>query len=128
MRALAAKTQQSTQEINAILSAFEADASKAVSAMESGQQHADVNAQSAQQALALLNELVRYIDETQSVVGALEEAANDQSSIQRQLDGVIARVMSSAEDYKSLSQSNNISEAINMMSKNVMSVVSALSR
>jgi len=71
---------------------------------------------------------VRYIDETQSVVGALEEAANDQSSIQRQLDGVIARVMSSAEDYKSLSQSNNISEAINMMSKNVMSVVSALSR
>ena len=87
-----------------------------------------MNAQSAQQALALLNELVRYIDETQSVVGALEEAANDQSSIQRQLDGVIARVMSSAEDYKSLSQSNNISEAINMMSKNVMSVVSALSR
>lgn len=128
VRALAAKTQQSTQEINAILSAFEADASKAVSAMESGQQHADVNAQSAQQALALLDELVRYIDETQSVVGALEEAANDQSSIQRQLDGVIARVMSSAEDYKSLSQSNNISEAINMMSKNVMSVVSALSR
>ena len=128
VRALAAKTQQSTQEINAILSAFEADASKAVSAMASGQQHADVNAQSAQQALALLNELVRYIDETQSVVGALEEAANDQSSIQRQLDGVIARVMSSAEDYKSLSQSNNISEAINMMSKNVMSVVSALSR
>ena len=128
VRALAAKTQQSTQEINAILSAFEADASKAVSAMASGQQHADVNAQSAQQALALLNELVRYIDETQSVVGALEEAANDQSSIQRQLDGVIARVMSSAEDYKALSQSNNISEAINMMSKNVMSVVSALSR
>ena len=128
VRALAAKTQQSTQEINAILSAFEADASKAVAAMESGQQHADVNAQSAQQALALLNELVRYIDETQSVVGALEEAANEQSSIQRQLDEVIARVMSSAEDYKSLSQSNNISEAINMMSKNVMSVVSALSR
>ena len=128
VRALAAKTQQSTQEINAILSAFEADASKAVSAMASGQQHADVNAQSAQQALALLNELVRYIEETQNVVGALEDAANDQSIIQRQLDGVIARVMSSAEDYKSLSQSNNISEAINMMSKNVMSVVSALSR
>ncbi|MEC9261186.1 MAG: methyl-accepting chemotaxis protein, partial [Pseudomonadota bacterium] len=78
VRALAAKTQQSTQEINAILSAFEADASKAVSAMASGQQHADMNAKSAQQALALLNELVRYIDETQSVVGALEEAANDQ--------------------------------------------------
>ena len=96
--------------------------------MASGQQHADVNAQSAQQALALLNELVRYIEETQNVVGALEDAANDQSIIQRQLDGVIARVMSSAEDYKSLSQSNNISEAINMMSKNVMSVVSALSR
>lgn len=128
VRALAAKTQQSTQQINAILSAFEADASKAVTAMASGQQHADVNAKSAQQALALLNELVRYIDETQSVVGALEEAANDQSSIQHQLDGVIAKVMRSAEDYKRLSQSNHISEAINMMSKNVMSVVSALSR
>lgn len=128
VRALAAKTQQSTQQINAILSAFEADAAKAVAAMDSGQQHADVNARSAQHALSLLNELVRYIDETQSVVVALEDAANDQSSIQHQLDGVIAKVMRSAEDYQRLSQSNNISEAINMMSKNVMSVVSALSR
>lgn len=128
VRALAAKTQQSTQQINAILSAFEADAAKAVNAMDSGQRHADVNARSAQHALALLNELVNYINETQSVVVALEDAANDQSSIQHQLDGVIAKVMRSAKDYQRLSQSNNISEAINMMSKNVMSVVSALSR
>ncbi|GGF75134.1 methyl-accepting chemotaxis protein [Alteromonas lipolytica] len=128
VRALAAKTQQSTQEINAILSAFEADSSKAVAAMESGQLQADVNAKSAQQALALLNELVRFIDETQSVVAALEGAATDQSVIQHQLDGVIANVMRSAENYQQLSQSNSISEAINLMSKNVMSVVSALSR
>lgn len=128
VRALAAKTQQSTQEINAILSAFESDANKAVQAMESGQRHASDNAQSAEYALGLLNELVQYIEETQSIVVALKDATSDQSAIHIQLDGVIANVTVSADEYHALSKSDDISRAIGMMSSNVTSVVTALSR
>ncbi|MDC8832710.1 methyl-accepting chemotaxis protein [Alteromonas gilva] len=128
VRALAAKTQQSTQEINAILSAFEGDATKAVTAMKSGQAHASENASNAQHALTLLNELVTYIEETQSVVATLNDAANDQSDIHHQLNEVIANVMRSAENYHSLSRSNDISNAMGVMTKNVTAVVSALSR
>ncbi|MFS1704337.1 methyl-accepting chemotaxis protein [Alteromonas sp. AMM-1] len=127
VRALAAKTQQSTQQINGILSAFESDANKAVTAMQNGQQHADANAQSAQRALKLLTELVRYIEETQSVVAAMNDAAGEQSQIVRQLDGVTSRVMKSSEEYHTLAKDDGISRAIGQMAQNVTSVVSALS-
>ena len=127
VRALAAKTQQSTQEINSILSAFESDANKAVNAMQNGQHHADSNAQSAQRALVLLNDLVRYIEETQSVVAALNDAAGEQSEVVRQLDAVTQKVQRSSEEYHTLAKSDGISRAIGQMSQNVTSVVSALS-
>ena len=127
VRALAAKTQQSTQEINGILSAFESDANKAVNAMQNGQHHADSNAQSAQRALVLLNDLVRYIEETQSVVAALNDAAGEQSEVVRQLDAVTQKVLRSSEEYHTLAKSDGISRAIGQMSQNVTSVVSALS-
>ncbi|MCP9478304.1 methyl-accepting chemotaxis protein [Marisediminitalea aggregata] len=127
VRALAAKTQQSTQEINGILSAFESDANKAVNAMQNGQHHADSNAQSAQRALVLLNDLVRYIEETQSVVAALNDAAGEQSQVVRQLDAVTQKVLRSSEEYHTLAKDDGISRAIGQMSQNVTSVVSALS-
>lgn len=126
VRALAAKTQQSTQQINSILSAFEAEAGNAVHAMRDGQKYADDNADIAQQALALLNELVQFITETESVVAALSDATREQVKVQNQLTGVIGQVTQSASNNRTLAQNSQMADAIATISANMSTVVNAL--
>lgn len=127
VRALAAKTQQSTQQINDILSSFEAESRQAVEVMEAGRSLADTNAQEASTALSLLNEVVDNIRDTASVVEALNAAADEQEAVLRDVEGVIARVVESSQRYHELSQRNDISAAMKNMSGDMEKLVVSLS-
>ncbi|WP_420933388.1 methyl-accepting chemotaxis protein [Alteromonas sp. A081] len=128
VRALAAKTQQSTKEINDILSSFESEAKSAVSAMNSGKQLSDTNAAEAMSALERLNTVVRDIQETASVVVALNQAADEQETVLGQVESIIGRVVSSAERYHELAQRDDMSRSMKNMSYNVEKVVNSLTR
>ena len=128
VRALAAKTQQSTREINDILSSFESEAMSAVTAMNSGKQLSDTNAAEAESALERLNTVVRDIQETASVVVALNEAADEQEAVLGQVESIIASVVSSAERYHELAQRDDMSRSMKNMSYNVEKVVNSLTR
>lgn len=128
VRALAAKTQQSTKEINDILSSFEAEAKGAVNAMASGKQLSDNNAEEAATALETLNNVVSDIKETASVVVALNEAADEQEAVLHQVESIINNVVTSSERYHELSQKDDMSRSMKSMSLNVEKVVNSLTR
>ncbi|WP_394221135.1 methyl-accepting chemotaxis protein [Alteromonas gracilis] len=128
VRALAAKTQQSTKEINDILSSFEAEAKGAVAAMASGKQLSDNNAAEAATALETLNNVVRDIQETASVVIALNEAADEQEAVLQQVEAIISNVVTSSEKYHQLAQRDDMSRSMKSMSDNVEKVVNSLTR
>ncbi|WP_334031557.1 methyl-accepting chemotaxis protein [Alteromonas sp. P256] len=128
VRALAAKTQQSTREINDILSSFESEAMSAVTAMNAGKQLSDTNAAEAESALERLNTVVKDIQETASVVVALNEAADEQEAVLGQVESIIGNVVSSAERYHELAQRDDMSRSMKNMSYNVEKVVNSLTR
>ena len=128
VRALAAKTQQSTKEINDILSSFEAEAKGAVAAMSSGKQLSDTNAAEAATALKTLNNVVNDIQETASVVVALNEAADEQEAVLHQVEMIISNVVNSSEKYHQLAQRDDMSHSMKSMSENVEKVVNSLTR
>ena len=128
VRALAAKTQQSTKEINDILSSFEAEAKGAVLAMSSGKQLSDTNAAEAAAALETLNNVVRDIKETASVVVALNDAADEQEAVLHQVEAIISNVVTSSEKYHQLAQRDDMSRSMKSMSDNVEKVVNSLTR
>lgn len=128
VRALAAKTQQSTKEINDILSSFESEAKGAVAAMASGKQLSDTNASEAATALETLNNVVRDIQETASVVVALNEAADEQEAVLHQVEAIISKVVTSSERYHQLAQKDDMSRSMKSMSHNVEKVVNSLTR
>jgi len=128
VRALAAKTQQSTKEINDILSSFEAEARGAVLAMEEGKQLSDSNAAEAAVALQTLNNVVDDIKETASVVVALNEAADEQEAVLSQVESIIANVVASSDRYHKLAQRDDMAESMKSMSVNVEKVVNSLTR
>ena len=126
VRALAAKTQQSTREINDILSSFESEARGAVTAMQAGKSLADINAKEASVALETLHLVVQSIKETASVVDALNAAADEQEVVLGRVEEVINSSISSSERYHELSRRNDISDAVREMETNVQRVVSSL--
>lgn len=128
VRALAAKTQQSTKEINDILSSFEAEARGAVTAMEEGKMLSDTNAAEAASALETLNQVVRDIKETAHVVVALNAAADDQDAVLKDVEATIRNVVASSEKFHTLSQGDDVARSMQKMSDNVNRVVNSLRR
>ena len=128
VRALAAKTQQSTREINDILSAFESESQRAVNVMEQGKALSEANAEESSQALHTLNQVVDQIRQTASVVEALNSTADEQSKVLTDVERVIAQVVRSSQHYHALSQRNDISNTMQAMSANVEKVVASLTR
>lgn len=126
VRALAAKTQHSTREINDILSGFEAEAKGAVVAMQTGKQQADNNAREASIALTTLRDVVYDIRETAGVVVELNRAADQQESVLKQVEDVTGASVKSSERYLALSQRQDISDTMKHMATNVHHVVTSL--
>ncbi len=128
VRALAAKTQQSTREINDILSSFEAEARSAVEAMTQGQALSDSNAREATSALTTLSQVVANIEQTAAVVHSLRSTADEQEQVLKEVENVIGQVVDSAAHYEQLSQRDDISTAMKAMAANVEKVVGSLTR
>jgi len=126
VRALAAKTQQSTKEINDILSSFEAEARGAVKAMEEGKKLSDNNANEASVALDTLNTVVKDIQETANVVVVLNDAADEQEAVLAQVEAIISSVVASSKRYHQLAQRDEMSESMKSMSLNIEKVVNSL--
>ncbi|MBT0585747.1 chemotaxis protein [Alteromonas sp. SM 2104] len=126
VRALAAKTQQSTREINAILTAFEKEAQSAVSAMQQGKQLSDANAKEANDALQTLHAVVGDIEVTHKAVVKLNNVTSGQTAVVEQVTGITDRIVALAEQYRALSERKDIEEHMTLASGRVDAVVRSL--
>lgn len=127
VRALASKTQKSTAEINDIMSAFENDAKAAVVSMENGRVLSEQNADEAESALAQLSGLVNNVNETASVVIALQDATEEQNTILADVEGVSQDVVTLAHEYKKIAQDSELANTIEATALHVEKVVASLS-
>ena len=78
--------------------------------------------------LETLNNVVRDIQETASVVVALNEAADEQEAVLQQVETIISNVVTSSEKYHQLAQRDDMSRSMKSMSENVEKVVNSLTR
>ena len=72
--------------------------------------------------------MVRDIQETASVVVALNEAADEQEAVLQQVETIISNVVTSSEKYHQLAQRDDMSRSMKSMSENVEKVVNSLTR
>jgi methyl-accepting chemotaxis protein len=128
VRALAAKTRQSTKQINHILAEFENEASQAVEAMAGGKQLAQTNVDTANEAKATLIKVVETIEQTAEVVDVLNDTSSQQVKVLHQVNEIITAVIASSERYQALSQDNDISNILAQMQQQMRHLVSALTR
>jgi methyl-accepting chemotaxis protein len=126
VRALAAKTQQSTKEINSILSAFEEEANIAVTAMHKGKQLSDSNATEAGSALNTLGNVVDNIEHTSSSISQLNGVTNQQSDVVTTVTDITQRIVALADQYRSLAAREDISTHMKSASDQVETVVTSL--
>ena len=123
VRALAAKTQQSTREINSILSAFEQEARGAVSVMHQGKSLSDKNADESSKALGLLTEVVTQMQQTTQVVDVINQAADEQNAVLKEVEVIIRQVVESSSHFQSMAQRDDISQAMTRIADNVRKVM-----
>lgn len=109
VRALAAKTQQSTKEINAILTSFEREAQTAVSAMHQGRELSDSNALESATALSKLQQVVDNVQVTETEIQKLRSVSKDQSKVTQDVATVAERIAALSEQYKALAAREDIS-------------------
>ncbi len=127
VRALAAKTQQSTREINSILSAFEQESRGAVSVMAEGKALSDKNADESSVALGLLSDVVSQMQHSTQVVTVINQAADQQKAVLREVDAIIRQVVASAAEFQSMAQRDDMAQAMSRIADNVKKVMLDLS-
>ena len=128
VRALAAKTQQSTKEINKILSAFETEADSAVTAMQKGKDLSDHSAAESHSALKKLKEVVSGVATMREAVDSLNQVTTQQTGVVEQVADVTQRIVALADQYRSLSERQDITQHMRDATHQVDSVVEALTQ
>ncbi|WP_100643270.1 methyl-accepting chemotaxis protein [Alteromonas facilis] len=126
VRALAAKTQHSTKEINAILTAFEQEAEGAVAAMHTGKSLSDTNAEEAGNALAILSTVVSGVEQTEQEAKQLSHITEQQHVAVNTIAQVAEQIATLAEQYRGVAARKDVTEHMQQATQQVDSIVAML--
>ena len=96
VRTLAGRTQQSTEEINDMISKLQVGAKDAVSAIESSQKYTNSTAGKAAEAGDALSEIAQVVDSILAVNTQIASAIEEQSSVAQEIEGSITNIAETA--------------------------------
>jgi len=96
VRTLAGRTQQSTEEINDMISKLQVGAKDAVSAIESSQKYTNSTAGKASEAGDALSEIAQVVDSILAVNTQIASAIEEQSSVAQEIEGSITNIAETA--------------------------------
>ncbi|MFC3152365.1 methyl-accepting chemotaxis protein [Litoribrevibacter euphylliae] len=96
VRTLAGRTQQSTEEINEMISRLQAGSKEAVNAIESSQQYTSSTSEKAAEAGAALEEIAQMVDDILSMNTQIASGIEEQSSVAQEIEGNITNVAETA--------------------------------
>ena len=98
VRTLASRTQQSTQEINDMITRLQNGANEAVSAMETGRSQAEESVAQAAKTGEALNEITLVVDNIESMNMQIASAAEEQSSTAEEINRNIVNISEVAQE------------------------------
>ncbi|RTR34776.1 methyl-accepting chemotaxis protein [Shewanella atlantica] len=117
VRALASKTQTSTDDITQLISSLQMEVSSASDVIDSGAVKAQQAVAQTEEALASINAMVAQIDEVSSQVTHIATAAEEQSAVTEEVNKNITGISDSASDLarlagEALDSSTNLADLV----------------
>ncbi|WP_440055196.1 methyl-accepting chemotaxis protein [Pseudoalteromonas sp. T1lg65] len=97
VRSLASKTQESTQEIQAMIQSLQAGAEEAVNAMSKGKQQAESCVTKSDLANAALNSITDAVSQAHDVSEEIANAANEQQQVAQEISERLESIVAIAE-------------------------------
>ncbi|MFC3122202.1 HAMP domain-containing methyl-accepting chemotaxis protein [Agaribacter flavus] len=97
VRTLASRTQESTQEINAMIEVLQAGAEKAVTAMNQGKEQTIACVEQTEKAGEALDQITEAVHRAYEVSARIEEAAKEQHSVSAQISERLENIVGIAE-------------------------------
>lgn len=108
VRTLAARTQESTEEIRSVLESLKKGASEAIEAMEEGRKMADSSVERAEIAAQSLDAINESVESINNMNIQIATAAEEQSAVTEEMNRSIIRINSEAESTMSNTQETNL--------------------
>ncbi|MEL4279165.1 MULTISPECIES: methyl-accepting chemotaxis protein [Shewanella] len=102
VRALASKTQSSTDDISVLIDALQQEVNSASGIIDKGAERAQMAVSQTEQALTLLNSMVSQIEEISSQVTHIAAAAEEQSAVTEEVNRNITGISDSASELARL--------------------------
>ena len=125
VRTLAGRTQESTQEIEAMIEKLQNGAKNAVTVMEIGQKKAAIGVEQTKQASEALAAITRAVSIISEMNIQIASAANEQSSTTEEMNKNIININQLADETaNSASQSTNASSELSRLATELQSLVS----
>lgn len=111
VRSLATRTQESTEQIRAVIEGLQKGVSGAVSAMKQGEDMANESVQKSEQTAENLNQIVTAITHMSSMSQQIAESVKEQSTVAEKISSNINSIRVSAEqNLEAVKLSNDVSD------------------
>lgn len=126
VRTLATKTQESTHNINSIIKTLQSSADQAVSAMAEEVNITTKNAKQAEEAQMSLKNISQEMGNMAALNQKVENAATQQMNITHELNETLEQLHHVSENYRTLAESDKVSNAVANASKDLHLMVEKL--
>jgi len=126
VRTLAARTQESTEEIRSMLDKLKIGARDAVQAMEKGHEQAQNSVEQASNASTAINEITRAVTSISEMNAQIAAAAEEQSSVADEMNRSVVQI--SSESQSTLAHSHDTSAAALQVGALATNLQEAISR
>ena len=98
VRTLASRTQESTQEINAMIEVLQAGAEKAVSVMDQGKEQTAACVEQTEKATQALDIITDAVHKAHDVSSQIEQSAREQNSVSQEISEKLETIVGIAEE------------------------------
>lgn len=128
VRALAAKTRESTDMISNVISSLKQASENVVISMNSGEELTSKSADNSKKLMVHLHEIFTELSSIQQTSKNVEEAAIEQRDITNNLNTVLNEVSKSSNDYLAIAQDTTVSNAIGSAAQELDTLSSGLTQ